>query len=259
MKTFSTVLTAKKDYIGTITLNRPESLNTFNMQMAKDLNEALEEMEKDSDVRVVVVNAAGRGFCAGIDVNGLKGKSPCELYDWVSNMEKMSLTIANMGKPVITSVHGVAVANGIGLVASSDLAVVSKDARFGATAVKVGLFCMGPAVPLSRCLGRKKAMELLLTGDIIDADEAKRIGLVNQVVERDKLEEATLALAKKIAALSPLGVQMGKKSFYRAADLEYAKAFELVNNHFAMLCTTEDASEGVDAFLNKRKPEWKLR
>jgi len=259
MKTFSTVATTKKDFIGTITLNRPENLNTFNMEMAKDLNEALEEMDKDNDVRVIIVNGAGKGFCAGIDVNGLKDKSPSELYDWVSQMEKMSLTIANMAKPVIASVHGIAVANGIGVVASADLAVASKDAKFGATAVKVGLFCMGPAIPLSRCLGRKKALELLLTGELIDAEEAEKIGLVNQVVENDKLEEKTLELARKISVLSPLGVQMGKKSFYKAADLEYSKAFELVNNHFAMLCTTEDAAEGVNAFLNKRSPEWKLR
>ena len=259
MKEYSAVVTSKKDYIGTITLNRQESLNTFNMQMARDLNDALDEMDQDSDVRVIIVHGAGKGFCAGIDVNGLDGKSPCELYEWVSEMEKMSLTIANMAKPVIASVHGIAVANGIGLVASADLAVVTKDARFGATAVKVGLFCMGPAVPLSRCLGRKKALELLLTGDWIDATEAERIGLVNQVVEKDELHEKTLALANKIAKLSPLGVQMGKKSFYKAADLEYGKAFELVNNHFAMLCTTEDAAEGVDAFLNKRNPDWKLR
>ncbi|MEL7597800.1 MAG: enoyl-CoA hydratase-related protein, partial [Clostridiaceae bacterium] len=178
---------------------------------------------------------------------------------WVEAMEKMSITIANMAKPVIASVHKVAVANGIGLVASADLAVAAKDTKFGATAVKVGLFCMGPAVPLSRCLGRKKALELLLTGDLIDAEEAERIGLINKVVENEKLEEETLELAKKIAVLSPLGVQMGKKSFYKSADLEYSKAFELVNNHFAMLCTTEDANEGVDAFLNKRTPQWKLK
>lgn len=156
MKTFSTVVTKKKDYIGTITLNRAESLNTFNMQMATDLNDALKEMDEDNDVRVIIVNGAGKEFCAGIDVNGLDGKSPCELYQWITKMEMMSLTVANMAKPVIASVHGIAVANGIGLVASSDLAVVTKDARFGATAVKVGLFCMGPAVPLSKSLGRKK-------------------------------------------------------------------------------------------------------
>lgn len=256
---YSTVITKKKDYIGTITLNRPESLNTFTNQLSEDLNNALEEMDKDDEVRVVIINGSGKGFCAGIDVNDLEGKSPVELYEWVSSMEKMSITIANMAKPVIASVHKVAVANGIGIVASADLAVSAENTKFGATAVKVGLFCMGPAVPLSRSLGRKKALELLLTGDLIDAKEAERIGLINKVVENDKLEEETLKLAKKIAAWSPLGVQMGKKSFYKFADLEYSKAFELVNNHFAMLCTTEDASEGVDAFLNKRSPNWKMK
>lgn len=256
---YDTIITKKEDYIGTITLNRPESLNTFTIQLAKDLNDALYEMDNDDEVRVIIIKGAGKGFCAGIDVNGLNGKSPVELYEWVQLMEKMSITIANMAKPVIASVHKVAVANGIGLVASADLAVAAKDTKFGATAVKVGLFCMGPAVPLSKCLGRKKALELLLTGDLIDAEEAERIGLINKVVENEKLEEETLKLAKKIAVLSPLGVQMGKKSFYKSADLEYSKAFELVNNHFAMLCTTEDANEGVDAFLNKRAPQWKLK
>lgn len=256
---YNTIITGKEDYIATITLNRPESLNTFTIQLAKDLNDALHDMDSDDEVRVIIIKGAGKGFCAGIDVNGLNGKSPVELYEWVQLMEKMSITIANMAKPVIASVHKVAVANGIGLVASADLAVAAKDTKFGATAVKVGLFCMGPAVPLSRCLGRKKALELLLTGDLIDAEEAERIGLINKVVENEKLEEETLKLAKKIALLSPLGVQMGKKSFYKSADLEYSKAFELVNNHFAMLCTTEDANEGVDAFLNKRDPQWKLK
>ncbi len=256
---YDTIITSKEEYIGTITLNRPESLNTFTIQLAKDLNDALYDMDNDNEVRVIIIKGAGKGFCAGIDVNGLDGKSPVELYEWVEAMEKMSITIANMAKPVIASVHKVAVANGIGLVASADLAVAAKDTKFGATAVKVGLFCMGPAVPLSRCLGRKKALELLLTGDLIDAEEAERIGLINKVVENEKLEEETLELAKKIAVLSPLGVQMGKKSFYKSADLEYSKAFELVNNHFAMLCTTEDANEGVDAFLNKRTPQWKLK
>jgi enoyl-CoA hydratase/carnithine racemase len=182
---YDTIITSKEEYIGTITLNRPESLNTFTIQLAKDLNDALYDMDNDNEVRVIIIKGAGKGFCAGIDVNGLDGKSPVELYEWVEAMEKMSITIANMAKPVIASVHKVAVANGIGLVASADLAVAAKDTKFGATAVKVGLFCMGPAVPLSRCLGRKKALELLLTGDLIDAEEAERIGLINKVVENE--------------------------------------------------------------------------
>lgn len=257
--TYETVKVSKQNFIGTITLNRPESLNTFTIQLAQDLNSSLHEMDLDDEVRVIIINGAGKAFCAGIDVNGLEGRSPLELYEWVSEMEKMSLTIASMAKPVIAAVHNVAVANGIGLVASADLAIASEDARFGATAVKVGLFCMGPAVPLSKCLGRKKALELILTGDLIDAKEAERIGLINKVVAKEDLEKEAIAMAKKIAEFSPLGVQLGKKSFYRCADLEYTKAFEMVNNHFAMLCTTEDAKEGVSAFLEKRTPDWKLK
>jgi enoyl-CoA hydratase/carnithine racemase len=174
-------------------------------------------------------------------------------------MEQMSLTIASMGKPVIASVHKIAVANGIGLVASCDLAIAADDARFGATAVNVGLFCMGPAVPLSKSLGRKKTLELILTGDLIDAAEAQRIGLINKVVSRDALEAETLAWAKQLAAKSPLALQLGKQSFYKMEDLPFAEALDLTNNHFATLCTTEDAHEGVNAFLEKRSPTWKMK
>lgn len=256
---YEAVLVSKNEHIGTITLNRPDNLNTFNSALAHDLNNALNEFERDGDIRVVVVNAKGKAFCAGIDVNEIKGKNSLELYRWVELMEKMSSTMAGMGKPVIASVQGVAVANGIGLVASADLAIASQNARFGATAVNVGLFCMGPAVPLSRHLGRKKALELLLTGDIIDAVEAEHLGLVNKVVPRESLEQETLELAQRIAIKSPLAVQLGKRSFYQMCDLEYGKALELTSNHFAVLCSTEDANEGVKAFFEKREPNWKLK
>jgi enoyl-CoA hydratase/carnithine racemase len=234
-------------------------MNTFNIPLSTELNAALLDMENDPGVRVVIIKGAGRAFCAGIDVNDLKGKTPLEYKTWVDNMEQMSLTIASMGKPVIASAHKIAVANGVGIVASADLAIAEEGTRFGATAINVGLFCMGPAVPLSRCLGRKKALELLLTGDLIEAEEAERIGLINKVVPKGELEAETWKMAKKLASKSPIAMQLGKKSFYAMSDMEYGKAFELVNNHFATLCTTEDAHEGVDAFLNKREPEWKLK
>lgn len=256
---YTTILVEEKNNVGIITLNRPENYNTFNVAMATDLNDALLEYEKDDEIRVVIVRGAGKNFCAGIDVNDLKGKNNVEYFNWVELMEKMNITIANMGKPVIASIHNIAVANGIGIVAAADLAIATENARFGATAVNVGLFCMGPAVPLSRCIGRKKALELLITGDLIDAMEAERIGLINKVVSNEKLDEETMKLALKIAEKSPLAVQLGKKSFYKMADLEYSKALDLTNSNFATLCTTEDAHEGVDAFLNKRKPIWKLK
>jgi len=254
---YETVLLDVSEYIGTITLNRPEQMNTFNSTLAREFVEALQEMEDNSEVRVIVVKGQGKAFCAGIDVKELEDKSALDYYRWVQLMEQMSLQIARMGKPVIASVQDIAVANGIGIVASADLAMAAEGARFGATAVNVGLFCMGPAVPLSRNLGKKKALELLLTGDMIDAQEAHRIGLVNHVVSKDRLTEETVNLAQKLAKKSPLAVQLGKRSYYQMMDLEYDKAFEMVNNHFALLCTSEDAHEGVSAFLEKRSPNWK--
>ncbi len=256
---YETIETEIQDSVGFINFNRPDQLNTFNSALAGEFNQALTDFEQDPAVRAIVVRGKGKAFCAGIDVNELAGKNGLDYYLWVSHMEEMSVRISKMGTPVIASVQDLAVANGIAIVASADLAVAAQGARFGATAVNVGLFCMGPAVALSRNIGRKKALELLLTGEMIDADEAWRIGLVNNVVPGERLASETLTLAGKITAKSPLAVNLGKKSFYKMQDLEYEKAYEMVNNHFALLCGTEDAHEGVDAFLNKRKPEWKLR
>ncbi len=253
------VLVEKREHIGIIIFNRPEQLNTFNVPLAKKFNEALIKLDQDENIRVVVIKGAGSGFCAGIDVSCLESKSTLEYSKLVSLMEEPFVTISKMYKPVIASVHNIAVANGIGVVAASDLAIASQETRFGATAVNVGLFCMGPAVPLSRSLGRKKTLELLLTGDMIDAAEAERIGLINKAVGFDKLEQETMKLAANLADKSPLAVQLGKRSFYEMSDLEYGKAFELTTNHFAALCTTNDAHEGVKAFLEKRKPKWELK
>jgi len=256
---YETLLLEKRDNIGFITLNRPAQLNTFSSLLADEFNHALEALEKDPETRVIVIRGEGKAFCAGIDVNELEGKNGLDYYRWVGSMEEMALRMSRMGTPVIASVHDLAVANGIAIVAASDLALAAEGARFGATAVNIGLFCMGPAVVLSRCIGQKKTMELLLTGEMIDAGEAWRVGLINKVVPKDALASETEALAAKLAQKSPLAMQLGKKSFYKMQDLELEKAFELVNNHFALLCSSEDAHEGVDAFLNKRTPQWKMR
>ena len=174
-------------------------------------------------------------------------------------MERPLHMIGQIKKPVIASAHGYAVANGAGLIAASDLAVVAEGTRIGATAINVGLFCMGPAVPMSRSLSRKKCLEMLLTGDIFDARDAERWGLVNKVVPSNRLDEETMALANKLAGKSPIALQMGKQAFYGMSDMEFGKALDYSNEVFAALAVTEDAVEGVDAFLNKRKPEWKGR
>jgi enoyl-CoA hydratase/carnithine racemase len=255
----TSVLLQKKEEVGYVTLNRPEAYNTFNISLATELNQGLRVMEEDPGVKVVVIAGAGKNFCTGIDVNFLGDKTEDEYLEWVRLMEEMNLTIAGMSKPVVASVQGIAVANGIGLVAASDLAIAEEGARFGATAVNVGLFCMGPAVPLLKTLGRKKTLELIMLGELFDSGEALRLGLVNQVVPEGTLEEATHAYALKLAGKSPLALRMGKESFYRMEDLPFAEALESTNVDFARLCTTEDALEGVEAFLNKRKPVWKMK
>lgn len=253
---YTTIVTTVKDLIGRVTLNRPEANNTFNIPMAEELNLALMEMDENSDVNVVVINANGRNFCTGIDVNFVDGKDMEEYLRWVRLMEKMNITIARMKKPVIASVHKIAVANGIGLVAACDLAIAADNALFGATAINVGLFCMGPAVPLYKSLGRKRTLELIMTGDLVDAEEALRIGLVNRVVKAEELEEETRRYAAKLAEKSPLAIQLGKSSFYQMEDLRFEDALELTNYHFATLCTTEEGQEGVRAFLEKREPKF---
>ncbi len=256
---FETILIDKKDHIGIISLNRPDQLNTFNVTMAKELNQSLSEMDQDNEIRVVIVKGNGRVFSAGIDVSVLPMKSILEYRPWIQGMEKMSLTIAHMVKPVIVAAHGVAAANGAGLVAAADLAIVAEGTRIGATAINVGLFCMGPAVPISRSLGKKLSLELLFTGDFFDAERAERIGLVNKVVPQEKLLDEASALAEKLASKSPIALQMGKKFFYTMSDMEFEKALEYSNEMFVELCTTEDALEGVRSFQEKRKPVWKMR
>ncbi len=256
---FNTIIVDKKNHVGIITLNRPDQFNTFSSKLAIELNDALNQLENDKNIRVLVIKGAGKSFCVGIDVSEFFDKSLQEYRKWIGLMEQMAQIIACMKKPVIASAHGYAVANGAGIIAACDLAVVAEGTKIGTTAINVGLFCMGPAVALSRTLGRKRCLEMLLTGDMIDAQVAKEWGLVNKVVPAEKLEYTTMELANKLAQKSPIALQMGKQAFYGMSDMEFGKAIEYSNEMFAALCVTEDAKEGVDAFLNKRKPVWKMK
>ncbi len=256
---FNSIIVDKENHVGIITLNRPDQLNTFSSELAVELNDALNQLENEKNIRVLVIKGAGKSFCAGIDVSEFFGKSLHEYRGWVGLMEQMAQIIACMKKPVIASAHGYAVANGAGIIAACDLAVVAEGTKIGTTAINVGLFCMGPAVAMSRTLGRKRCLEMLLTGDMIDAHVAKEWGLVNKVVPAEQLEESTMKLANKLAQKSPIALQMGKQAFYGMSDMEFGKAVEYSNEMFAALCVTEDAVEGIDAFLNKRKPIWKMK
>jgi len=182
---FKTILIEKRDQIGIITLNRPQKFNTFNSQMAEELNLALKQLDEEIEVRVVIIKGAGKVFSTGIDVNEFLEKTPSEYPRWLDLMDQMHLTIASMVKPVIAMVHGYAVANGAGLVAAADFVIMAEDAKLGTTAINVGLLCTGPIIPMSYGFGKKKTLEMLLSGEMIDAKEAERLGLVKTFLLRN--------------------------------------------------------------------------
>ena len=254
---FETILIEKKDQIGIITLNRPQKFNTFNSQMTEELNTALRQLNEDAEVRVIIIKGAGKVFSTGIDVSEFHGKTPSEYHGWLTLMDQMHFTIASMGKPVIAMVHGYAVANGAGLMAAADFAIVAEGTQIGTTAINVGLLCTGPIIPMSYSLGKKKTLEMLLSGDMIDAKEAERLGLVNKVVPAEKLEEESFAFAQKLISKSPLAIQIGKQFYYQMIDMPFRQRFILNSEIMARLCTTEDALEGINAFIEKRRPMWK--
>jgi enoyl-CoA hydratase/carnithine racemase len=246
-------------FVGTITLNRPDQLNTFSSEMAGELFLALQAFDNDLQVRVIRLKGAGKAFCAGIDITEMEGKSTLEYRAWIEQMERPLMHIAKMKKPVIAQVHGVAAANGAGLVAAADLAIAADNSRIGLTAINVGLNCVGPVIPVSKSVGRKKALELLFFGELIKAPQALEIGLINRVVPKDDLESEGLAWAENLASRSPVALQIAKQAFYTSSDMAYAQRFDFMNEAFARLCSTHDAQEGVAAFLEKRPPKWQGR
>ena len=257
---YTHLLTEVNDrYVGIITLNRPDQLNTFNSLLAEELVSAFRHMDADPKVRVILLKGAGKAFCAGIDVNELADKSAMQYRAWIEHMEQPLIAIAKLNKPVIAQVQGAAAANGMGLVASADVAIAAENTKMGLTAINVGLNCVGPVIPVARCIGRKKALGLLLYGDLIQAPEALAMGLLNRVVPKEDLSSEALAWAETLAQKSPIAVQIAKKAFYASEDMDYFRQFDLMNEAFARLCTTHDAKEGVAAFFERRNPVWEER
>jgi enoyl-CoA hydratase/carnithine racemase len=244
-------------HVAEVTLNRPEALNALDSPMAEELHRSLLALDADPAVRVILLKGAGKCFCVGIDVKELAGKSPLEYREWIELMERPLVAMAKMKKPVIAQVHGVAAANGMGLVAAADLAIAAENARMGLTAINVGLNCVGPVLPVARIVGRRKALELLLYGNLIPAPEALALGLINRSVPAAELEAEARRWAEELAQKSPIAVQIAKSGFYAAEDMGYEQQFAYMNEAFARLCTTEDAKEGVAAFFEKRRPNWK--
>jgi enoyl-CoA hydratase/carnithine racemase len=241
-------------------LNRPERLNALSAELLVALGAALEAAGRDPETRVVVIGGAGRAFSAGHDLaemQRLEDAGACrELFDACS---AVMLAIVALPVPVIARVHGVATAAGCQLVAACDLAVAARDARFATSGIDVGLFCATPSVPLSRAVPRKRAFEMLVTGEFIDADTALAIGLVNRVVEPGELDAATQALARTVAAKSPVAVATGKRMFYQQLGLDLERAYAYAAGVMAENMQADDAREGIAAFLAKRRPVWRGR
>lgn len=247
---YETVETAREGYVGLLTLDRPEAMNTFSTPLARDLDDALREFEADDGVRAVVVHGAGDAFSAGIDLSEHGEYEDGEYETWVRRMEQPFATIRELSTPVIAAAHGHAAANGIGLVAACDLAVAAEGTQLGATAPKVGLFCMGPAVPLMRTMTRKRCLELLLTGELIDAETAADWGLLNRVTPPGEHVDVAMDIAETIAEKSPTAIGRGKRAFYEMVEMDDDDALAYSNEQFAALCESRDAHEGIGSFLD---------
>ena len=240
-----------------LTLNRPDARNALSAALMLELLDALARVAEDPQARVVVIAGAGPAFCAGHDLREIRADQRRETYERVFALcSELMLAIVRLPKPVIAEVHGVATAAGCQLVATCDLAVAAADARFATPGVNIGLFCSTPMVALTRAVGRKAAMEMLLTGKRIDADTAQAIGLVNRVVPHEGLRDAVDGLAREIAGKSALTVATGKEAFYRQAELDLAAAYRYAAEVMTTNMLARDAGEGIDAFLAKRAPVW---
>lgn len=252
------VLRADDDGVTTLTLNRPQARNALSQGMLEALRAAVAEIAADASVQVLIIAGSGPAFCAGHDLKELRAGNydPGYVDRLFAACAEVMQAIVHLPKPVIARVHGVATAAGAQLVASADLAFAADDARFATPGVNIGLFCSTPMVALSRNLTRKHAMQMLLSGDLIDADTAFRFGLINEVVPAAELEQRTLAFARQIASKSPLTLAIGKEAFYRQAELSLADAYAYTSQVMAKNLQAEDAKEGIDAFLGKRPPVW---
>jgi enoyl-CoA hydratase/carnithine racemase len=236
-----------------ITLNRPEKRNALSLALMQELIAALRAV----DSRIVVLEGAGPCFSAGHDLAEMVPRRPLSFYqELFAVCTELMETVQGIPQPVIAKVHGIATAAGCQLVAACDLAVAEEGARFATPGVNIGLFCSTPMVEVSRALGRKRAMEMLLTGTPIDAATAAEWGLVNRVVSAESLDEAVAELAERIASASPLVVGLGKEAFYHQIDVDKRQAYDLTKAVMSMNAMTGDAQEGICAFLEKRPPTW---
>ena len=245
------------DGIATLTLNRPRQRNALSMALMGELNAALADIAGDDDVKVVVIRGNGPGFCAGHDLKEMRADDREEAHHrTLKECAKLMTAIVELPKPVIARVHGIATAAGCQLVATCDLAIAADNARFATPGVNLGLFCSTPMVALSRNVNRKQAMEMLLTGEMIDSKTAERFGLINRAVSPEDLDDEVHELATLICSKSAVATEIGKVAFYKQLECGLTEAYEYTGAVMVRNMMTHDAGEGIDAFIEKRQPQW---
>ena len=242
--------------IATVTLNRPQRRNALSLELMTELIECLTELGRDRSLRAVILAAAGKVFCSGHDLSEMVGRDINQYREVFDVCTELMTRVQSIPQPVIAQVQGIATAAGCQLVATCDLAVASDQAAFGTPGVKIGLFCTTPMVALSRAVGRKHALQMLMTGEMIDAPTAVEWGLINMAVPAPELGEQSHKLAARIAEASSLTVALGKQAFYTQIDLEQPKAYAYAKEVMSMNALAADAQEGISAFLEKRQACW---
>jgi enoyl-CoA hydratase/carnithine racemase len=251
------LLRSDRNGVAWLTLNRPRARNALTLSLMAALDTSLAAIADDPDVHVVVIAGAGPAFCAGHDLREMRARPQREAYAETFGLcSRLMQRIVHLPKPVIARVHGIATAAGCQLVATCDLAIAANTARFATPGVDIGLFCSTPMVALTRAVGRKAAMEMLLSGEPIDASKAQALGLVNRVVPETELDAAVTTLAELIAGKSPLTLAIGKEAFYRQTEMPLADAYAYAAEVMTRNMLARDAEEGIDAFLQRRPPVW---
>ncbi len=254
---FDNLLVTREDAVTVVTLNRPQRRNALSLALMLELIACLEEIGGDPQTRAVILAAAGKVFCSGHDLAEMTGRDLTAYRRIFDVCSQLMLKIQAIPQPVIAEIQGVATAAGCQLVAACDLAIASEDAAFATPGVKIGLFCTTPMVALTRAIGRKRALQMLLTGEMVPACTAAEWGLVNQVAPASGLQAATRQLAAKVAEASGVVVSIGKQAFYTQIDLDQPKAYAYAKEVMSLNALAPDAQEGVSAFLEKRRPCWK--
>lgn len=253
-QTYENILFERDGAVARITMNRPDKRNALSLAHMEELIHALKSIGEET--QVVVLAGNGPAFCAGHDLSEMVGRDAGFYRHTFDICTELMMAIRSIPQPVIAKVHSIATAAGCQLAATCDLVVASEEAKFATPGVRIGLFCSTPMVALSRAVGQKKSMEMLLTGDFVPAEEAKEIGLVNKVVGPDELDDAANELAGKICEASLFVVGVGKQAFYRQLEMPTEQAYSYTKEVMSFNATFADAQEGMCAFLEKRKPEW---